>query len=442
MENISQIEIDGVEIEETEDESPVEVPLENRRVQTDKQDIPIDTLKGWIERGKINLQPNFQRYYVWDGTKESRLIESVLLEIPLPVIYIAEEENKNYSVVDGQQRLTSIHRFLKGDFKLTNLQILKELIGKTFVQLSPEQQETILSASLRIIIIQKNSNENVKFEMFERLNVGAVKLNDQELRNCVYHGEYNQLLKELCENQHLQKILGLNAPHQRMADRQLILRFFAMWRNTHLKYKAPVKSFLNNEMLKHRNPSAKEIEEMREVFEKSIEMAFSVFGKSAFRRYYVGKNDNPNGKWEETKLNVALWDTILYGFSFFEKSQVIPIADSVREEFLDLLAGDEKFVEYIITTGDKPDRVQYRADAWLQRLRSLISEVEPRNFSKALKEKLFESDATCKICEQKIYDVDDAEVDHIKHYWRGGRTVDENARLTHRFCNRSRGGRD
>jgi len=222
----------------------------------------------------------------------------------------------------------------------------------------------------------------------------------------------------------------------------LILRFFAMWRNTHLKYKAPIKSFLNNEMLKYRNLSDKEFEEMESVFEKSIEMAYSVFGKNAFRRFYIGRDGSHSGKWEENKLNVALWDTLLYTFSFFEKSQIIPIADSVREECLDLLANDEKFVEYIVTTGDNPDRVQYRADIWLQKLKSLVSEVEPRNFTRALKVKLFESNPACVICEQTIYDVDDAEVDHIKHYWRGGKTIEENARLTHRFCNRSRGGRD
>ena len=148
--------------------------------------------------------------------------------------------------------------------------------GKGFKDLSEEQQTTIESTALRIIIILKDSNPDVKFEVFERLNLGAEKLNDQELRNCIYRGNYNRLLKDLAKNQHLLKILGSDKPHNRLADCQLILRFFAMSRNTHLKYKGPMKIFLNREMDKHRNLPEKDIQEMRESFEKSAEMAYMV----------------------------------------------------------------------------------------------------------------------------------------------------------------------
>ena len=274
------------------------------------------------------------------------------------------------------------------------------------------------------------------------MNLGAEKLNDQELRNSVYRGKYNELLRELVTNQHMLKIMGTTRPHNRMLDRQLILRFFAMWRNTHLKYKAPMKAFLNREMENHQNPTDKELAEMRAVFEKSIEMAHSVFGANAFRRFNAGRKGGPDGKWEARKLNVALWDTLLYTFSFYDKSQIIPIADSILEEFLDVVTNDENFTDYITSTTDKPDRIQYRAETWRQRLQSLVSSKEPRNFSLALKQQLYDDDPTCKICGQKIREIDDAEVDHIQHYWRGGKTIPENARLTHRYCNRARGGRD
>lgn len=215
-----------------------------------------------------------------------------------------------------------------------------------------------------------------------------------------------------------------------------------MWRNTHLKYKGPMKLFLNREMKNNRDPSDKELARMRSAFEKSIEMAYTVFGTNAFRRYYASKKDNPRGYWETRKLNVALWDTLLYSFSFYEKSQIIPVADAIREEFLDVVTNDETFSEYIAGTGDKPDRIQYRAEVWQQRLKKLATTKEPRTFSLAIKERLFKSDPTCKICGQKIHDVDDAEVDHTKHYWRGGKTIPKNARLVHRYCNRARGGRD
>jgi hypothetical protein len=377
------------------------------------------------------------------------LIESLLLDIPIPVIYVAEEAAKNYAVVDGQQRLTSICSFIDGKFpdgtpfKLAGLQVMTELNKKLFRDLEPAHQESIISATLRLITIDKDSDPAVKFEVFERLNVGAVALNDQELRNCVYRGHYNQLLRDLARNGHLLKILRQEKPHPRMQDRQLILRFFAMWRKTHLKYKAPMKQFINREMDEHRDAKPEQIEEMREIFTRSIEMAYTVFGTNCFRRFYPGTEQEPNGAWEPKKLNIALWDTILYGLSYFEKQQIIPIADAVREEFLDLISEDEQFEKFITSSTDQPDRLQYRADAWLKRLRGLVGYrgTEQRTFSLALKRKLFEDNPACAICAQKLHDVDDTEVDHVIHYWRGGKTVPDNARLTHRFCNRKRGGR-
>lgn len=140
---------------------------------------------------------------------------------------------------------------------------------------------------------------------------------------------------------------------------------------------------------------------------------------------------------------MALWDTLLYVFTFFERPQVLPAADAIREEFLDLMSNDPIFVGYIGRTTDKPDRIRYREDIWKRRIEPLITTPrdETRSFSRALKQELYSANPACAICNQQIHSVDDAEIDHIEHYWRGGRTVPENARLTHRFCNRVRGGR-
>lgn len=431
-----------------DDDTPLEIAPERREVKTDKLDLPVETLHTWVKRGKMELQPEFQRKFVWNKAKASHLIESLILEIPIPVIYVAEDAKKMYEVVDGQQRLTSICSYLDGkfpdgdDFKLSGLQVLKELNGKALKSLTNEYQEKILGATLRLIVIERESDPDVKFEVFKRLNLGAMQLNDQELRNCVMRGSYNDLLKDLSSNRHLLKIMGLDEPHYRMKDRELILRFFAMWRNTHLKYKGPMKQFLNREMETYRNAAESELIKMRKVFEKSIEMAFAVFGNQAFRRFNAGKASSPNGSWEKNKLNLALWDTLLYTFSYYDKSQIIPIADSIREEFLDLMTTDHTFVEYITSTTDKAERVQYRADVWRQKLQSLVSDTQPRNFTLEFKVKLYNANPTCEICKQRLHDVDDAEVDHIEHYWRGGKTIPENARLTHRHCNRARGGRN
>ena len=434
--------------EEQHDDTPLDIAPEHRRVKTEKLDLPVETLHTWVKRGKLDLQPEFQRNFVWNKAKASQLIESLILEIPIPVIYVAEDKNKMYEVVDGQQRLTSICSYLDGmfpngdSFTLSGLQVLTELNGEPFNKLSNDIQEKIIGETLRLIVIEQDSDPDVKFEIFKRLNLGAMQLNDQELRNCVMRGKYNELLKSLTSNRQQLKIMGLDEPHFRMKDRELILRFFAMWRNTHLKYKAPMKQFLNHEMGNHRNPSKEELAQMKAVFEKSIDLAYQVFGQKAFRRFNPGNANSPDGDWEETRLNLALWDTLLYTFSFFEKSQIIPIADSIREEFIDLIMSDPTFVQYITSSTDKSERVQYRADVWRRRLQALVADKQPRGFTLELKVKLYKANPTCEICKQRIHDVDDAEVDHIEHYWRGGKTIPENARLTHRYCNRARGGRN
>ncbi|MEL6381973.1 MAG: DUF262 domain-containing protein [Cyanobacteria bacterium J06626_18] len=433
-------------IEDIEDDTPLEVSPEKRRVRTEKQDVPVETLVSWVNRGKLNLQPDFQRNFVWNSGKASRLVESLLLAIPIPVIYVSEEPNRTYSVVDGQQRLTSICSFINGQFpsgqkfKLSGLQVLTDLNRKAFSDLSIELQEEILNFTLRLIIIEKDSDPDVKFEVFERLNLGAEKLNDQEVRNCVYRGNYNELLRSLVENEFLLRILQSKEPHTRMVDRQLILRFFAMWRNTHSNYKGPTKRFLNTEMELHRNLSEEALAEMRVVFEQSIEMAYAVFQEKAFRRYYLGNAYNPNGTWEKSRLNVALWDTILYTFSYYNRDEISPITDHIREEFLDLITNDKKFVSYISTGTDKADRIQYRADTWRARIQKLIGlpTNEPRTFSLDFKKSLLEKHPTCHICWKPIEHVDDAVIAHTSDYWRENKQLPENARLDHRFCHRSR----
>lgn len=433
-------------IEETEDDSPLEIAPEKRRVKTEKQDLPVETLVSWVNRGKMNLQPDFQRNFVWNSGKASRLIESLLLDIPLPVIYVAEEAKRNYSVVDGQQRLTSICSYVNGSFpsgqafKLSGLSVLTELNRKAFSDLDVDLQEAILNFTLRVIVIERDSDPDVKFEVFERLNLGAEKLNDQEVRNCVYRGNYNELLRELATNADLLKILRSEDSHPRMADRQLILRFFAMWRNTHNGYKSPMKRFLNTEMENHRQLESDELATMRQVFEASIKMTYSVFGDNAFRRFRAGNTYDPNGAWESSRLNVALWDTLLYTFSAFSLDEITAIASHVREEFLDMMTYDTKFTDYISSTTDKPERIQYRAETWRSRLQQLVDQNArtPLDFSTEFKKSLFERNATCNVCWKPIKTLDDAVLARFPNYWRENNSIPENARLDHRFCHKSR----
>lgn len=303
-----------------------------------------------FQRGDLILDPEFQRRYVWDNKKASLLIESILLEVPIPVIYLAEEDGK-FTVIDGQQRLRSFFRFLNNEFKLRGLSVLSELNGKYFKDLDKEKQRKIEDATLRVIEIRKESHSDVKFEIFERLNVGAVKLNDQELRNCIYRGKYNDLIKELAEDRDFLFLLGLKEPHKRMYDRELVLHFLAFYNQTYLKYKPPMKQFLNREMENNRNISEEKIKELRRAFKETVSMVKSVFGDKAFRRFIPGDEKDPNGRWEIRKINIGLFEIIMFGFSRYAKNQIIPLSDVIREELLHMMTSDKEFVESISDSG-------------------------------------------------------------------------------------------
>ncbi len=163
-----------------EEVETIEVPSDKRKIYTELGDPEVDSLHGKHKRGRLIIQPDFQRQFVWDTAKASRLIESALLGIPIPIIYMSQEpDNKEY-VIDGQQRLTSFFSFLDGkfpdgvDFKLTGLKVFRELNGKKYESLSEDLQDVIRYFKLRTITFKKDSDKDLKFEIFERLNTGSV----------------------------------------------------------------------------------------------------------------------------------------------------------------------------------------------------------------------------------------------------------------------------
>jgi hypothetical protein len=368
------------------------------------------------------------------------LIESVLLSVPLPIIYLAEESDGNESVIDGQQRLTSFFDFLDGKLKLKGLRVRDGLNGLKFAELPKESQSVIKKTPLRAITIKRESDKDLKFEIFERLNSGSVALNDQELRNCVYRGPYIKLLKELSEDPDFRTLLNLSGPDKRMRDVEMALRFAAFYHSTYLNYSPPMKSFMNNDMEEYRHLSEGAQEKLRVSFKKSCQLVFSLLGEHAFKRFYRGSNEDANGRWEQKKINSSLYDVLMFGFTAYEKPQIYPRLDAIREALIDLMANNDTFISAIELSTSSKQAIETRFDLWRSRLKGIVgvASPEPRCFSFALKTKLYEKDSTCSICKQTISSIDDSAVDHIEQYWQGGKTIDENARLTHRYCNWSR----
>lgn len=432
-----EIELEG---EEEQAEAPAANRGEERKIFTSSSDPTIKDLHDRYKDGELSLQPDFQRQFVWDPTRSSRLIESVLLGVPLPIIYLAEEPNGNESVIDGQQRLTSFFEFLDGTLKLSGLRVREALNGMKFSELPREAQSIIKRTPLRAITIKRESDKDLKFEIFERLNSGSVALNDQELRNCIFRGPYIKLLKELSEDADFRRLLNFSGPDKRMRDVEMTLRFAAFYHATYLHYSPPMKSFMNSDMEKHQYISPAEQERVRQAFKKSCQLTFSLLGEHAFKRFYRGNGDDANGRWEPKKINSSLYDVLMFGFTAYEQRQIYPRLDAIREALIDLMANNDVFISAIELSTSSRQAVETRFEIWRSVLKQAVGPItlEPRCFSGALKTELFEKDSTCAICKQKISAIDDAAVDHIEQYWQGGKTIDKNARLTHRYCNWSR----
>lgn len=425
----------------------IENKVAKRKLFTEASDPTIKDLCDRITKGRLIARAEFQRKYVWDNrpSLKSKLIESVLLKVPIPIIYTAERDDGKEEVVDGQQRLLTFHNFLNNQFRLSKLEILEDLNGKTYQNLPQEPldlQTLVDTYPIRVIKILKESDENTKFDIFERLNRGSVKLNEQELRNCMYRGSFNNLLKELVYDSTFLNLQNLNAPHNRMVDAERILRFFAFYDLSERKYKSPLKSFLNNYMKKKREIEAEERTEKIVLFRKSVELCSLVFGDVAFRRWHVGWNkQDPNG-YSDNKINESIFDVQMYGFTQYEKRDIVDKAQTLKDAFIDLFCQPE-FAETIEIGTYDTERVKKRTEGWFSILREIAgySNQDRRLYTYADKKMLFERENgnICGICGNQIRSVEDAHVDHKEKFADGGRTVIENAQLTHRYCNLSKG---
>lgn len=448
VDNNVEDENDQLNEDEDEDEDEDDVLIIGRKIDFNRSERRIRDLKSDEEDGLLDKQPYFQRNYVWNDKKASQLIESILLNVPIPLIYTAEDENTGAElVIDGQQRLTSAFRFMSGDFSLKGLKIFHELNEKYYSELEREYQLKISRYPLSVIKVSSDSDEEVKFEIFERINSGSANLNNQELRNCIYRGHYNEFIKEMAKNKLLHELLFNGKRTKRMEDSEMVLRFFAFYLNGVNNYPGTLKRFLSDHIKDFKNKFDQEKEDEREKllgkykkdFLNSLSVSKIVFGNKAFKSGTLKrKGDQHKLVWGRT-TNKALFDIITTSFAQYTKHEIIPYSDSIREALINLMVSDEHFLSQDGTLSRA--NVRYRFNKWNGELQSIIgNKKSPRSFSYQLKEELFDKNPVCNYCDQKIHNLDDSVVDHHKPYWKGGETIPENARLMHRFCNLVKSG--
>jgi hypothetical protein len=426
------------EIEDEEnfmDEGDLDQNIEGRIV-LEKIDRSLSEYSRWNEEGKLVADTDWQRNYVWDSKRSSRLIESFLKNIPVPVVYLYQTEDSKYEVIDGKQRLTTICNFFSNKFKLQNLEFFKEFNGSYFRDLPKDYQEKLKDSSLRSYELIQKVTTKLLSSIFERLNTGGVHLNEMEIRNCTRRSPVMDLIKKLALNKDFVTVCNQKNLDKRMHDRYLVLRFLSFYEKTYQKMTKGLKSFLEEFLEYYKDANEDKMKEFEKAFSMSMKACLSVFGKNSFRLRKI--NSTGNGEWV-TFINAPIFQVISVSFTKYKLEQITRKADSIYEAYVDLIGTDEKWIDCVKSQTADKSRIDYVFETWDERLKLAIGDEKPndtkRIFSMSLKKELFNQDNICHICGNEIKLLLDAALDHDKHYWRGGLTVPENARLVHRNCN-------
>lgn len=301
-------------------------------------DYPVDSLVNRLRNKKIRV-PSFQRGYVWKERQASRFIESLLLGLPVPGIFLTRDLNSaDLLVIDGQQRLKSLQFYYDGIinenvFRLTEVQ--KRFVGKTYKDLDSDDRQRLDDSIIHATIVKQDepSEDNSSiYLIFERLNTGGLQLYPQEIRSAIFPGAFVELLKNLNNVPDWRNIYGNQSARQK--DQEFILRYFAMYLYRE-KYKKPLKGFLNNYMAKNKNLQLHNKEMLTELFEQTVGFVNSVLGKNAFRPIRA--------------INASIFDSVMVGVSeMYARKQKFPN----REEFLIAYDNLLKNEDYLSTTTD------------------------------------------------------------------------------------------
>ena len=266
-----------------------------RQIFPTKIDLPWLTLKTQIDQ-QIDLRPEFQRRDRWNDEKRSRFIESVIMNVPVPPVFLGEERYGQYVVLDGRQRLTAAYRFLNNQLRLEGLQVWSELNGLTYEEIKKKGfAATIERRFLSAILLTRESSAEVKYEVFDRLNTGGIIAGPMEVRNAIFPGDFNALLHELSAEVGFRSLWAIplgqdpvalerNVLYREMADLELVLRFFALRVGTlqGMRFKDRLSDYM-----KERNALYRGAPELRDqdaiVFRRAIENCHTVFGDDAFK---------------------------------------------------------------------------------------------------------------------------------------------------------------
>ena len=331
-----------------EDSSWGDYPLDTVLIRNESRTV-VDVLRR-IKQHRYVLNPEFQRDFIWTDLKQSKLIESVLMRIPLPVFYLAEDSEGKMIVVDGLQRLSTFNRFVDGELQL-RLKDQAELDGKRFTDLSPNLQNRIEDCNLTLYIIDSKVPERARLDIFERVNSG-MPLTRQQMRNSLYSGPGTRFLKEEAATPLFLKATGGSLRTTSMRDREFVNRFCAFQLLPLNGYRGEMDDFLADTLKYMNQMGDADLSRLSTEFQNGLNNNLIVFGEHAFRKHLEGQT-------RRSVINASLWDVMSTGPSRFSTNFVKSRADDLRDALHVLMENDDFIASITYGTNDTR-RVNHR----------------------------------------------------------------------------------
>jgi len=331
-----------------------------------QSDLSLSSISDMVKSGAIDISPKYQRRERWDPIKESGLIESFLLNIPVPPIYLAEDEYGTYSVIDGKQRVTAINKFLNGELHLEQLDKFKELDGLSFDELPISLSNALrIRPYLRVVTLLRQSDPELKHEVFLRLNKAGVALNSQEIRNVAYRGAFNDLLFDLSKNEYLSTQLKAtpgSKTYKEMVDVQYVLRFFTM-REFYKNFPGNMDKAMDVFMGEHYKMGPRSIAQCKVIFNKSIDFCRRIWGAEGFMK--------PGGN---TRVLQGFFDIQMVCASLLseaERENAVAKKNKVKELLSSRINRDMEFADSLTQFTSNPENVKLRIETFCEMLKSV-----------------------------------------------------------------------
>jgi hypothetical protein len=321
----------------------MDYPLDELAIR-DERRTAMDVVRR-IKKGRFVLDPDFQRGYVWKLDKQSRLIESVLMRFPLPVFYVAEDEEGRLVVVDGRQRLTTLQRFMENKFAL-QLPDRPEIDKKKFEDLDMRLQNRVEDCQLLFYIIDRGVPEKARLDIFERVNGGEV-LTRQQMRNAMYNGPATVFLREEAETDLFVEATGKSLNKAKMLDREFVNRFCSFATLRLEDYRGDMDAWLAASLKSLNKAADAEREALRARFRRALRNNVLVFGWHAFREH--SSMEQPR-----RVINVSLFDVMSVGLCDMEEATVVKRSSALRTAFWSRMKAED----FIRAIRDRPNSLE------------------------------------------------------------------------------------